>query len=789
MRAHLHRERLAAIATCLVVGVFGPACLKLDLPSGSFKCSTDHQCPSPYTCDRTNDVCVKGARGPDGGAGSGGNGGTGGTTVGTGGQGGDTTGGTGGGSDTGGVGGGTVTGGASGGGTTGSGGAGGAGGAMATGGAPGCDTGKHLCVGSCVDNKSIDHCGGSCDVCKPPANATATCDGTNCGFTCTGNLKACKGACIAMTACCDDSECAPMGGKVGQCDSSTHMCSYACGSGTMPCGQTCIPTSGCCAESDCAGECKSCVNNMCVKVVSKDDTDSCKGTCDANGACHSKQGQACTTVAAGCITGTTCADGVCCNTACTETCKACDLATSLGTCTLLASGSTPHGGRACGGTGTCAGTCAGATTGACTFPTTTCGSKTCSGTTDLVGAGTCSAGTCMTPQPVTCSGGFACSAGACKTSCTADADCAATSFCGSDGKCHVDAVQIACGATHTCAVLADGSMRCWGDNGDGELGNNNQGVNSPTPVVVQGLGSAKAIAIGAGRFNTCAVISGGTVRCWGENAYGQDGDASAPANRDASSAVPMVTGATAVAVGDHHACALVAGGGIKCWGNNYNGQIGNQTTSTTEFPTSVLVNGGAALTGAVSVDAGYGDTCAALGTGGVLCWGGRVGASGSALVPETVSSLSGATSVTVSEGGNACAIYGAGGAIKCWGTAPLGDASFPPAASATPVAPYGNLMGFVSLSAGDGGTCGVLGDGTGRCWGAKYLLGSNASDDTNQPGSVSNLTSAKTVCTGATHACAVLANGSVKCWGTNDNGELGVTDSTAGKTPVLVTPW
>lgn len=368
----------------------------------------------------------------------------------------------------------------------------------------------------------------------------------------------------------------------------------------------------------------------------------------------------------------------------------------------------------------------------------------------------------------------------------------ADAACPTGQTCHLGAVQVVAGGAHTCAVLTDGSMRCWGSNGDGQLGNNNQGNDSPIPVVVQGFGDKKVIAAGAGRFNTCAVTSDGAVHCWGENAYGQDGDPSADPSRDASTAVPNVSGATAVAVGDHHACAVVAGGGVKCWGNNYDGQIGNKTTSMTEFPTGALSAAGTPITGATAVACGYASTCALLGTGSVICWGARLGASGDALVPETVSPLSGATSVSAGEDNHACSLVAAGG-VRCWGynsRGGLGDNSSPLAPSTTAVALFGGITGFTSLAAGDSFTCGTLSDGTGRCWGKGAQLGhSPPISDNGSAVTVTGLSGAATVSAGSFHACAVLKNGDVMCWGDNSSGALGVTDATVGGTPVAVTPW
>ena len=164
---------------------------------------------------------------------------------------------------------------------------------------------------------------------------------------------------------------------------------------------------------------------------------------------------------------------------------------------------------------------------------------------------------------------------------------------------------IAAGFMHTCAIVGDaaagGSVQCWGANDTGQLGNGTT-TSSSTPVAVQGLDSGvKAISAGGApvdRFtaggHSCAVTTTGTVKCWGWNDEGQLGDGST-VNRPAPVSVTgIITGAQDVATGDKHTCALigdVAGGtaGVKCWGQNRYGQLGVGTTES--YPTPVQVGG------------------------------------------------------------------------------------------------------------------------------------------------------------------------------------------------------
>ena len=175
-------------------------------------------------------------------------------------------------------------------------------------------------------------------------------------------------------------------------------------------------------------------SHACVAVKSAADPNGrCAGTCDASGACKSKQGQTCNTVPAGCVSGTTCSpDGYCCNTACTGSCVACDIAGMQGICTSIAKGAMPHGNRsACASDGSsCGGSCDGA--GACSYPTGACGSATCSGAGPytFTPAASCNgAGKCVAGAATSC-GAFACNgSSSCCMSCNSQSQCVAGDVC------------------------------------------------------------------------------------------------------------------------------------------------------------------------------------------------------------------------------------------------------------------------------------------------------------------------------------------------------------------------
>jgi alpha-tubulin suppressor-like RCC1 family protein len=205
-----------------------------------------------------------------------------------------------------------------------------------------------------------------------------------------------------------------------------------------------------------------------------------------------------------------------------------------------------------------------------------------------------------------------------------------------------DAVAITGGDSHACALRKSGTVVCWGNNSTGQLGNGTT-ADSLVPVPIPTL--ANAVAIQAGGLSTCALLQGGTISCWGSNNYGQLGNGSANNTPNPTPVtVAIISDAVSLGIGFQHACAVRAGGGIACWGEGGDGEIGNGITladANTPTPTPAAVQN---VSNAANVSGGAFHTCASTKDLHVFCWGsnssGQLGNGGSgkrSFVPVAVS--------------------------------------------------------------------------------------------------------------------------------------------------------
>jgi hypothetical protein len=317
------------------------------------------------------------------------------------------------------------------------------------------DTPIAMADGATADGSTID-APGTCSADKDCPAQSPLCLGNKCAKCATdtdcagrtGPACAASGLCVACTA---NSYCK---GAASTCDTTTNQCV------------------GCVKRADCAGACQTCTGGVCTAIKSQDDPGVCAGTCDATGACKSIKGQACQS-STDCAGGIPCADGYCCDKACTGSCEACDLATSLGTCTTLAANVQPHKNHpACIATdATCAGYCNGSSA-ACFYPVSACGTASCAGSS-YQAAGACGNGACAKPAAQTCTNGETCQAS------TGKCGCAGTT----------------CGTA--CVNLATDAKNC-GSCGHDCLGGTCSGGQCQAAVVASGAGDLYVIGVDIG---------------------------------------------------------------------------------------------------------------------------------------------------------------------------------------------------------------------------------------------------------------------------------------------------
>jgi alpha-tubulin suppressor-like RCC1 family protein len=379
---------------------------------------------------------------------------------------------------------------------------------------------------------------------------------------------------------------------------------------------------------------------------------------------------------------------------------------------------------------------------------------------------------------------------------------------GTPGVPRADASQLSLGYAFGCAIVTDGSVRCWGDAGSGALaqGNTTDIGDTPgeTPVRVD-LGPGRtAVAITTGDYHGCAITDDGQLRCWGYNDDGGLGQGHTDDIGDdpgeSTVGVALGPGRTAVAVdaGSTHTCAILDDGQLRCWGYNSDGQLGQGNTTDigdTAGESTVAVNLGSGRK-AVAVSAGGRNTCAILDNGELRCWG--RGASGQLMQGNTANigddpgestvaiNLGGQPAVAVSVGGrHVCAIRGDGG-LRCWGdsasgqlglgrTAPFGDDPGETSVGQVDL-PTGRTA--VAVTSGDDHTCAILDTGELRCWGynASGGLGQgNTAYYGDDPGEftlgVSIDAPVRSVAAGGAFTCAVTGTG-LRCWGHNGYGQL-----------------
>jgi alpha-tubulin suppressor-like RCC1 family protein len=288
-------------------------------------------------------------------------------------------------------------------------------------------------------------------------------------------------------------------------------------------------------------------------------------------------------------------------------------------------------------------------------------------------------------------------------------------------------VAVAAGGFHTCALLVGGLVQCWGRNREGQAGNASGADPISAPGPIRTFATVPGIAIAAGGYHSCELMSDETVMCWG---YNRDQQITAGAFGSTHTATPAagIAGAVGVTAGAYHSCGLLGNGSAACWGYNNDGQTG---TSPSPFNTiSISARQLDAATGAgvqgTTAQGGY-HTCALLTNSSVSCWGynghGELG-NGTTSGPQPVGTAVtvgplGPASAVAAGGYHTCAV--AGGAVNCWGaneSAQLGRGTFG-GVLLVPAVVSGATPPALSVDAGAYHTCAVFSGAPDdvRCWG------------------------------------------------------------------------
>ena len=348
---------------------------------------------------------------------------------------------------------------------------------------------------------------------------------------------------------------------------------------------------------------------------------------------------------------------------------------------------------------------------------------------------------------------------------------------------------IAAGGSHACVLTPAGGVKCWGSNLVGQLG---MGDYDEITTAIQVVEMTEGVTqISADYEHTCALEGGGSIRCWGDDDHGQLGDGTVGGDGYVPAAVAGLPGpAIQVSAGGYHTCAVLGTSEVSCWGDNGYGQLGSSLATPADGP--VLVPG---LTGVTQVSAGGYHTCARTGTGDVLCWGdnssGQMGvpAITSSSTPLPVEGLPSGQVLEVATGDwHTCALL-SGHDVMCWGDASYGQlGNGDEDASATPVGVIGLADGASRIFAGPLHTCVIGLGGQSWCWGTNscWVLADDVISIAYAPIQVEELAgTVSRIAPGGDMTCAI-EDGWAECWGCSTYHQLGSGTDYQGPVPVRV---
>lgn len=570
-----------------------------------------------------------------------------------------------------------------------------------------CGEARMCNAGACICKTGLTECSMRCV--DPESFKTSNSNCGRCGNACTTGKMCDQGSCVDRDECADGSQRCPDHSK---CMNITDGYNCVCDAGWQKWGNICEDTDECRANQDnCDSQPESCVDTdgsfecRCPKgyegtgIGDAGCTDIDECLTDPCNAAHSRCFNTVGSFICGCVSGFTLSNDVCTNinecanmnNDCDHSPEACVDTEGSFTCECPSTHVRPTDGRGPFGCASRVKALASGGQGEFSCALLTSGRVQCWGTNDVAQLGT----------------GDQVERGGQTAHLISTADTVRLG----NGR---SAKAIAVGSKHTCAILNDDSLRCWGQNVDGQLGirsTTNFGKNPSElgdSLIAVKLGSGRtAKAVATGLRHTCAILDTGSVKCWGDAFIGQlgldsnaDRGGSGDAMGDTLPTVNLGAGRTAkmLTAGDNFNCAILDDDSVKCWGSNGGGELGQGDTNSRGYSAGQMA----------------------------------------ALAP--VSLGSGLTAKTISAGGgHVCAIL-SDDTVKCWGS---------------------NFRGALGLETSD-----ARGDGPNEMGDMlpTVFLGAGRT--------------AKGIACGIAHTCAILDDGSVKCWGSNQSGQLGIGNTT-----------
>lgn len=375
-----------------------------------------------------------------------------------------------------------------------------------------------------------------------------------------------------------------------------------------------------------------------------------------------------------------------------------------------------------------------------------------------------------------CLDGVSCLGGDQPSACGADGEtcqvCAAPTPACVAGRCAVESavISLAAGASSTLAVDAGGRLWAWGDNAQGKLGIPGA-VDPSTPQLVSSAGWARVAVGGDGGGHACAIANDGSLWCWGNDADGQLGLGQG-VTADVPTRVGELTDWTSIAAGRASTCGVRAGA-LSCWGWNGDDRLGVVDLEGRSEPYVIDAKqdwAAVALT--------YAHACAIRMDATLWCWGandsGELGRGGDNAPPALVGTA--ATSWTKVVAGTAFSCGLRGGALFCWGANDSGQTGLSTAADMP--TKVGTETDWRDVSAGGRHACGVKQSGELYCWGANDFgqIGSTTVENAPAPERVGDRSDWVDVEAGNNHTCGVVESGLLLCFGSNGHGELGIGD-------------